>query len=106
MATRAESYRARAERSPKANPKRKRHASIKKPKKGAWSHEKHHAGVKATHAYEPSAPGARPSRESTRASANRSKPDAGFEVTEEVRKGAPQVRARKERAKATRVRGG
>jgi hypothetical protein len=106
MATRAETYRARVERSPKPNGKRKRRVSMKKPKKGAWSHEKHHAEVKATHAYEPSAPGKRPSRESTRASANRSKPDAAFDVTQEVRKGAPEVRARKERARATRVRGG
>jgi len=105
MATRAERYRASVERERKKSPGRKRRVSVRKPKKSAWAHEKHHAGVKATHAYEPTAPGTRPSRESTRGSANRAKPDSGYEITQETRFGAPESRARKARAKATRVRG-
>jgi hypothetical protein len=78
---------------------------VKKPKKAAWGHEKHHADVKATHALEDVAPGKRPSRESTRKSSNRSKPDAPFDITEETRKGSPEQRARRARAKGTSVRG-
>ncbi len=95
MATRAEQFHTDSQRTGRA-----KHESVRKAKKGAWSRKKAHAGVKATHAME-----AGGSRESTRASANRAKPDAAFNVTEEVRKGAPQSRARKMRAKAKRVRG-
>ncbi len=95
MATRAEQFHSDSQRTG-----RTKHKTIRKAKKGAWSREKAHAAGKATHALE-----AGGSRESTRASANRAKPDAAFNVTEEVRKGAPQSRARKMRAKAKRVRG-
>jgi hypothetical protein len=101
MATRAEQYHSDEQR----KGGKPHHTSTKKAKKPAWSREKHHAEVKATHALEDTAPGKRPSRESTRASSNRAKPDAGFELTEEARKGAPRVRAGAARAKATRVRG-
>jgi hypothetical protein len=102
MATRAEQFRSDEQRKSE-KPHRK---SVKKPKKAAWKHEKHHAEVKATHALEDTSPGKRPSRESTRAGSNRAKPDAPFNLTEEVRKGAPRMRAGKARAKRTRVRGG
>ena len=101
MATKAEQYRSEEQRKGGSH-----HKSEKKPKKAAWGKEKHHAGVKATHALEDTAPGKRPSRESTRASSNRAKPDAAFNLTEEVRKGAPRARAGAARAKRTKVRGG
>jgi hypothetical protein len=100
MATKAEQYRDREQRHGSKKPVNK-----KRPKKAAWSREKHHANVKATHVLEDATPGKRPSHKSTRASSNRAKPDAPFNVTEEVRKGAPTVRARKARAKRTKVRG-
>jgi hypothetical protein len=97
MATRAETFRAGAQRTGKG-----KKTSVKKPKKAAWGHDKGHAGRKATRALEASA--RRPSRESTRASANRVKSDAPFNITEETRKGAPEARARRAVAQARRVR--
>jgi hypothetical protein len=101
MATRAEQFRDQQERKGSKAPAKKK----RKPKKAAWSREKHHAEVKATRALEDSAPRRRPSRSSTRASSNRAKPDAPFNITEEERKNAPRARAGKARAKATKVRG-
>ncbi len=97
--TRAEKFKSQSERT--GHPK---HASVKKPKRSSWSREKHRAGTKATHALEVVVAG-RPSRKSTRASANRAKPDAPRDVTEETRKGAPQMLAAKAQAQARRVRG-
>jgi hypothetical protein len=99
MATRAEQFHSDAQRS--GHPKR---TSKKKAKKPTWSHDKAHAGSKATHAMEEPRVG-RPSRESTRKSANRAKADSAFNVTEETRKGAPQAVARRARAKGKKVRG-
>ena len=96
--TRAERFRSQSERT--GHPK---HASVKKPKRSTWSREKHRAGTKATHALEVAV--GRPSRKSTRASANRAKADAPRDVTEETRKGAPQMLAAKAQAQARRVRG-
>jgi hypothetical protein len=101
MATKAEQFRSEEQR--KGKPGR---VSAKKPRKAKWSRAKPHAASKATHAFEPHAPGSRPSRESSRSSANRAKADAAFDLTEELKKGAPENRARKARAKSTRVRGG
>jgi hypothetical protein len=98
MATRAETFRAGSARTGGG-----KKTSVKKPKKGAWSHDKAHAGRKATHALEVSQ--GRPSRESTRGSANRSKADAAMNITEEVRKGAPTAVARRSQVSTTRVRG-
>ncbi len=97
--TRAEEFKTLAERSG-----RPKHASKRKPKKSAWSHAKAHAGAKATHALEVTATG-RPSRKSTRASANRAKADAPMNLTEESRKGSPPAVARKAQIKRERVRG-
>lgn len=105
MATKAERLRSEVERAG-GKGRRKQHVSAKKPKKAAWSHDKAHAASKATHALEDTAPNKRPSRESTRGGANRAKPDAAFNLTEETRKGSPENRARKARAKLARVRGG
>jgi hypothetical protein len=98
MATRAETFRAGTQRTGQG-----KKTSVKKPKKAAWSHDKGHAGRKATHALEVSAK--RPSRESTRASANRVKADAAMNITEEVRQGGPEARARRALVQTRRVRG-
>jgi hypothetical protein len=100
MATKAEEFRSREQK--KGKPSK---VSAKKPRKAKWSRAKSHAASKATHAFEPTAPGKRPSRESSRSSANRAKADSGFDLTEELKKGKPENRALKARAKRTRVRG-
>jgi hypothetical protein len=105
MATKAERSRSEEQRAHTKDAK-KSHGSVRKPKKAAWSRDKAHAGAKATHALEETAPGTRPSRESTRASANRAKPDTAFNLTEEAKKGSPENRARHSRTKTVRVRGG
>jgi hypothetical protein len=104
MATKAEKARSEEQRSHRAG--RPARVAKEKPKKSAWSRDKAHAGSKATHALEETAPGKRPSRESTRGGANRTKADSARNVTEQVRKGAPTNRARKSRVRASRVRGG
>ena len=99
MATKAEQFHSSSQRT--GHPKR---TSAKKPRKGKWSHDKAHAGSKATHALEAPTEG-RPSRESTRGSANRAKADASMNINEENRKGAPKARAQRASVKAKRVRG-
>ena len=110
MATRAEQFRSDAqrthgERGGKAKKKGKTRVSERRPKKAAWSHDKAHAGAKATHALEQVAPGQRASRTSTRKSSNRAKGDSAFTRTEESKKGAPTNLARKSRARGAKVRG-
>jgi hypothetical protein len=95
MATRAEQARARAERHGHEKPKAR-----KTTKKGPQSK---HAGKKATYAYEVSAK--RPSRKSTRASANRTKPDASLVGRAALTKSSPEARYRKARARRQRPRG-
>jgi hypothetical protein len=97
--TRAEEFRSRMQR--KGKPHR---TATKKPKRSAWSRKSHHAATKATHALEQVTSG-RPSRKSTRASANRAKADAPKNLTEERRKGTPRSLATQARAKRQRVRG-
>lgn len=97
--TKAEEFKSLAERT--GHQKR---ASVKKPKKGEWSRAKHHAGNKATHALEVVTSG-RPSRKSTRASANRVKPDSPMALSAELRRGGPPAAARKAQVKRDRVRG-
>jgi hypothetical protein len=104
MATKAEQWKSEEERKHGTGNKKPR-VSKKKPKKAAWSHDKHHAATKATHAFEEGTPGKRPSRESTRGSANHSKADAAANLTEQARKSAPTNRARKSRAAGAKVRG-
>lgn len=99
MATRAEQHRSDAQRTGQS-----RRRSTKKPRKASWSHDKAHARSKATHALETVA-GGRPSRESTRGGANRTKADAAFNLTEESRQNAPPARARRAATKEKRVRG-
>jgi len=104
MATRAEQARSDEQRTHGAG-RHKPRVPKKKPKKADWSHDKAHAASKATRSLEDTAPGARPSRASTRGSSNRAKADSALNVTEETRKGAPTNRARKSRAKGVKVRG-
>jgi hypothetical protein len=89
----------------KRGPRRSARTSKKKPKKSEWSHDKAHAGAKATRALETVARGTRPSRESTRRSANHAKADAPMNITQEARKGSPANRARRSLAKTVKVRG-
>lgn len=109
MATRAEQYRSSEQRrggpGSAAGASAAARAKKKRAKKATWSHESHHAGVKAAYALEDTAPGKRPSRESTRRSSNRAKPDAARDITEEVRETAPRARVIRARAKGTKVRG-
>jgi hypothetical protein len=100
MATKAEQFR--SEEQKHGAPTK---TSVRRPRKGAWNRTSAHAAAKATHAYEATAPGTRPSRESSRGGANRAKADAPFNLTEEAKKGAPSSRARKNRARSTKVRG-
>jgi hypothetical protein len=81
-----------------------KHESKRKPKRSEWGREKHRAGIKATHALEV-VPRGRPSRKSTRASANRAKADAPMDVREAMRKSAPRVLAGNARVRQQRVRG-
>lgn len=103
MATKAERFRAAEERRHPEGTGASR-ASGKKSKKANFGRDKAHARAKATHALEPTGAGSRPSRKSTRGSANRAKSDAAFNLTEQHRKGSPEARARRTRAKAVKVR--
>jgi len=106
MATRSEQYRANEERSGEV--KRAVRASRSKPgvPPAKRTREKQHAEKKATYAMEPVPEGGRPSRKSTRKSANRAKPDATFNLVEELRKSSPTARFRKARARVRRTGGG
>jgi hypothetical protein len=97
--TRAEEFKTLAERKGRQN-----RTSVKKPKKGTWGHAKGHAGAKATRALEVTN-GARPSRKSTRASANHAKADAPMEHAEGMRNAAPRAVASSAQVKRERVRG-
>ncbi len=64
-----------------------------------------HTESKATYALEPKTVGRRPSRKSTRKSANHAKSDAGLNRVEQQRKGSPDAAFRRTRARAKRPRG-
>src|SRR5262252_6468167 len=97
MATRAERARAAAERT-------KHREKTPEKTRGADSRRKRRSAKKATYALEPPRRG-RPSRKSTRKAANRAKPDAGFNITEEVRRGSPSQRYQKAKARTAHPRG-
>lgn len=102
MATKAEDVRASAQ---KKGPSKKKAKKLvqRKPKR---SHaEPVAAGRKATYAKETTAKGKRPSRKSTRASANRAKADSTIEIRSELAKNAPTERARSVKRKARHPRG-
>ncbi len=97
MATRSEQYRAQAQRHPSKQSKKKaaEHAAKKsRLKRKLKAHENVRAGKKATVALEPRPATARPSRKSSRASANRSKYDTNIELRAERAKKSPQSRYR------------
>lgn len=99
MATRAEQYRMMEQRKV---PKPKRPGRAGKPAAGKRATKA--AGKKATYALEAPREG-RPSRKSTRKSANRSKPDTNLTLRAARAKGSPEAKARKARARAVKVRG-
>jgi len=105
MATRAEQFHADEQRSGKTGTRKRRSRSKPGVPRAKRSRAKEHAAKKAPYALELTVNGARPSRKSTRKSANRAKPDAAFNATEELRKGSPEARFHKEEARSTRARG-
>jgi hypothetical protein len=108
MATRSEQAHAEEQRKNGSSKSRTR-AGRSKPgaPPGTRTRAKKHAGRKATYALEATeAPeGGRPSRKSTRKSANRAKADAGLTGREQLVKGSPENRYAKGKSRATRVRG-
>jgi hypothetical protein len=106
MATRSEQYRAAAERHGEADQSVRKRPSRSKPGSppAKRARSKKAAGRKATYALEPTR-ARRPSRKSTRKSANRSKPDTNLTLREGRAKGSPKARARKANAKLVRARG-
>lgn len=67
--------------------------------------KKGHTETKATYALEPKTDGKRPSRKSTRKSANHAKSDASLNRVEQQRKASPDAAFRRSRARSTRPRG-
>jgi hypothetical protein len=104
MATRSEQYRAQSQRTGRGG-KRKAQQNQAGGRRRKRTRAKLHTRAKATYALEPTS-GKRPSRKSTRKSANRAKPDTNFNLREEMQKGSPEQRARRARAVASRARGG
>lgn len=103
MSTKAEDAHARTQKKGPSRKKTKKLAQRKPKKDHAPSVA---AGRKATVAQEPArAAGKRPSRKSTRASANRSKGDAPLQIHAETAKNSPTERARSAKTKTTRTRG-
>lgn len=98
MSTRSEAFKSEAERAGRAAKKTRTTPAEPTPEHG-------HVAKKAAYAREEIAPAARPSRRSTRKSANRTKTDTGMVRSEQMKESTPEVRARKSRARAQRVRG-
>jgi hypothetical protein len=104
MATRAEQFRTEEQRHAKPKATRPAQAKKKRTTEGRLAGARDVPG-RATYAFESPAPDGRRSRNSTRGSANRAKPDTNFNLRESLVKGSPEARFRKARAKHTRVRG-
>lgn len=106
MATKAESLHAEDQRRglTRRAKKRAKARKTRADKLGA-PHETKRAGKKASYAMEVPTTDRRPSRKSTRSSANRLKPDTNLNLREERQKGSPENRFRKARARRARVRG-
>jgi hypothetical protein len=97
MATRSEAFRANQQRhrSKQAKKRAAEHAAKKdRIKRKAGAHENVHARKKATTALEAHPKGKRPSRKSTRGSANRSKYDSSIERRGEMTHATPEARFR------------
>lgn len=95
MATKAEKFHVEEERAAANEHKAKVRPERSKPgaAPGERTRAKKHAGRKASYALEPPREG-RPSRKSTRKSANRSKPDTNLNLRETRQKTSPEARAR------------
>ncbi|MEI7703752.1 MAG: hypothetical protein WCK73_04050 [Deltaproteobacteria bacterium] len=89
MATKAEWFRYNTER---AGPKKA--AAPKKAKPGPKPHNLAGKDSKALYAFEDVAPGARPSRKSTRKASNRQKTDAKFRLTRAASESKPRTPTR------------
>lgn len=100
MATRAEQAHDETQRA-QAKAKRTKKAAAKKAPRAKG---RTHLSKKATVALEAPRPG-RPSRKSTRKSANRSKTDSNFNLRESMTKGSPEARARRSKVRASKARG-
>lgn len=97
MPTRSEQFHANEQRhaSKKSKKKASQHTTKKsRVKRKLNAHKNVHAGKKATFAFEPHTPGARPSRKSTRGSANRARSDTNIELRSERTKATPTSRYR------------
>ena len=103
MATRAEQFRTQAER--QSAPKKKRPVKPKMTRADQAKARLPHTMKSASYALEQPAADGRRSRKSSRSSANRAKPDASFNLREQLVKGSPEARFRKSKAANTRVRG-
>jgi len=102
MATRSEQQQVERQRRGITRRARKRAAARKS---RGTSHAREHAGSKASYALERPSRKGKASRKSSRASANRAKPDTNLNLREEMVKGSPESRFRKARAKSATVRG-
>jgi len=106
MATRAEQIRQQQERHGLSLRARKREAAKKtRAEKFGEPHPARRAARKASYALDVPSKAGVASRKSSRAAANRIKPDANLNLREERQKGSPTSRYRKTRAKGMRVRG-
>ena len=99
MATRAEQYRAGQARRGRSNGAKQKAGSKPGLARSDRSHSKVHAAKKASYALEPER-AARPSRKSTRKSANRAKADASLNLREQLQKGSPEARFRKSQVRS------
>jgi hypothetical protein len=93
MATKSQQFKAEEQRE-HAN----RNAESERAHPDPTTNESERAGKKATYAFEETA--GRRSRKSTRKSANRSKPDAGLNIREELRASSPQARHARETSRS------
>jgi hypothetical protein len=95
MATKSETFHAKEQRAaanaePKVRPERSKPGAAP----GERTRSKKHAEKKATYALEAPTEG-RPSRKSTRKSANRAKPDTNLHLRDTRQKTSPEARARR-----------
>jgi hypothetical protein len=105
MATRTQQFRAKEEQRESAKNQAEARRGRSKPGVAPKdrSRVKKHAARKATYAFEATS-AKRPSRKSSRKSANRAKPDSSFNLVEELRKGSPEATFRKAQARSARGR--
>jgi hypothetical protein len=104
MATRSERFRANEQQHPGRKTKTRPGNSKPGVAPGKRSRAKKRVAKGATYALEAPGPTGRPSRKSTRKSANRAKPDTSFNRTEQLKKGSPETRFRKTKARSARPR--